>query len=93
MPGGATPGDFHQNGIRVTNEHDDRSPMAQAMEWTSQVTTIAVEMALPGLGGYWLDRRLGTRMVFLMLGVALGFAMGMWHLMKLAKAASGRNKR
>jgi hypothetical protein len=79
--------------IHVTNEHDDRSPMAQAMEWTSQVTTIAVEMALPGLGGHWLDRRLGTGMVFLLVGVALGFAMGMWHLLKLTQGASERKTR
>jgi hypothetical protein len=79
--------------IHVTNEHDDRSPMAQAMEWTSHVTTIAIEMALPGLGGHWLDRRLGTGMMFLLVGVALGFAMGMWHLLKLTQGPSkGKTK-
>lgn len=74
--------------IHVTNEHDDRSPLAQAMEWTSQVTTIAMEMALPGLGGHWLDRRLGTGMVFLLVGVVFGFALGMWHLLRLTRALS-----
>lgn len=70
------------------NGQDDRSSMARAMEWTSHVTTIAAEMALPGLGGHWIDQRLGTKMVFLLLGVAFGFAIGMWHLLKLARASS-----
>ncbi|MBN2024245.1 MAG: AtpZ/AtpI family protein [Pirellulales bacterium] len=56
------------------------------------MTTISAEMALPGLGGYWLDRQLGTSMVFLILGVLLGLAAGMWHLLRLAsEIPSGRN--
>ncbi|MBN1910796.1 MAG: AtpZ/AtpI family protein [Pirellulales bacterium] len=60
--------------------------MAQAMGWVSQVTTIGLEMALPALAGHWLDQRLGTKLVFLLLGTVLGFATGMWHLLKLADA-------
>ena len=62
---------------------DDRSSLAQAMEWTSRITTIAMEMVVPGLLGYWLDQRLGTRGVLLIVGVALGFATGLWHLIRL----------
>ena len=62
--------------------------MARAAGWTSEVTTIALEMVLPGLGGYWLDHRLGTKMVFLLLGVIFGFSLGLWHLLKLARALS-----
>jgi len=62
--------------------------MAMAMAWTSRVTTIAMEMVLPALLGIWADRRLGTGMLFLLLGVVFGFALGMWSLLKLAKIPS-----
>jgi len=41
------------------------------------VTTISLEMVLPGLIGYWIDLRLGTKLLFLVPGVILGFAIGM----------------
>jgi ATP synthase protein I len=68
----------------VTHPPEDRSPLALAMEWTSRLTTISLEMVLPGLLGYWVDQKLGTRVVFLLLGVIAGFSVGMWHLVKLA---------
>jgi ATP synthase protein I len=58
------------------------------MEWTSRLTGIALEMALPGLGGYGLDRWLGTEPVLLIVGVFLGFGIGMWQLLLLAKTGS-----
>jgi hypothetical protein len=67
------------------HSEDDRSPWGLAMEWSSRVTNIALEMALPSLGGYWLDRWLGTLPIFLILGAVVGFAVGMLHLMQLAK--------
>ena len=54
------------------------------MQWAARVTTIALEMALPGLGGFWLDQKLGTRFVFVIIGVVLGFGSGMLHLVRLA---------
>lgn len=73
----------------VKDPPDDRSPLAVAMEWTSRVTAISLEMALPALVGYWADRQLGTGMVLLVLGAILGFGMGMWHLVKLSRSMSG----
>jgi F0F1-type ATP synthase assembly protein I len=67
----------------VNNLPDDRSPLARAMHWTSLVTTISLEMVLPAVAGRWIDGRLGTGIVFLVLGAILGFATGMWHLLKL----------
>jgi F0F1-type ATP synthase assembly protein I len=38
---------------------------------------------LAGLGGgYWLDGRLGTRPVFLLLGGALGLGAALYHFFK-----------
>jgi ATP synthase protein I len=74
----------------VKDEPDDRAAFAQAAEWTSLVTTVAAEMSLPALGGYWLDRWLGTKAVFLVLGAVFGLVMGLWHLLKMAGTASKR---
>ena len=41
---------------------------------------------MPGALGYWLDQWLGTKAVFLVLGVVLGFATGMWQLVNLSAA-------
>jgi len=58
--------------------------MVRGMEWAARVTAISLEMVLPGLLGFWLDRTLGTVMVFLVLGVILGMTVGMMHLVRLA---------
>jgi len=75
-------------GVSVNDPSDDRSPMAVAMVWSSRITTIAMEMVLPALLGIWADRRLGTGILFLLLGVVFGFILGMWSLLKLAKTPS-----
>lgn len=43
--------------------------------------TFALAVALFTLGGWWLDRKLGTRAVFLVLGFLVGAAGGMLHLL------------
>ena len=51
------------------------------------MTSIALEMVLPGVIGLWIDRQLGTVMVFLLLGMILGVTLGMIHLIRLATKA------
>jgi hypothetical protein len=63
--------------------------MAVAYGWAWRVMTIALEMALPGVVGYWLDQRLGTRFVLMLLGFAGGMTLAFWQLMKIASAQSG----
>ena len=67
----------------------DFSWMAEGMNWVSKITTVALEMVLPGLAGLWLDNQLGTRF-FTLLGFALGVPLGMWHLIAMTK--SNRNE-
>lgn len=69
----------------VNNIPDGRSPIAVAFHWASQVTTISVEMALPMLLGVWVDQNLGTKVVFALIGVALGLWLGIWSLLRIAK--------
>ena len=71
----------------VTKRDDDRrafeSAFASAIVWTSRVTTISLEMVVPTLIGYWLDQRLGTRVLFLTLGAILGFVTALRSLLRL----------
>ncbi len=50
-------------------------------------TTLAVTV-LAGVGaGYWLDERLATRPVFLLLGGCLGVGAGLYNFVKSASSA------
>ena len=57
-----------------------RPPMAIAIEWVGRITTVALEMILPGILGGWLDDRWGTKFLAL-LGFAIGLPLGMAHLL------------
>jgi F0F1-type ATP synthase assembly protein I len=74
------------NDQRPATEHaDDRSPVALALEWTSRTTTISLELVVPILIGYWLDQRLRSLPLFLILGLILGFATATLSLLRLTK--------
>lgn len=77
----------------MPDPHDDRSPVAVAATWVSIVTTIVTEMAAPPLLGFWVDRNLGTRAVFMSLGAIGGLALGMTTLIRLARAEHERRGR
>lgn len=64
---------------------DDRSAQSIAFGWASRVMTISLEMVVPGLLGYWLDQRLGTKVVFLLLGFALGSVLAALALAKIVR--------
>jgi len=57
--------------------------MAQAMAWSSRITTIALEMVLPAVFGHWLDEWLGTWVVFVALGAIVGMTLGLMHLIQM----------
>ena len=64
---------------------DDRSPLASGLEWSSRITTVALEMVIPALLGYWLDQRLGTLPLFIVLGSVFGFVAGLLSLLRLTR--------
>ncbi len=68
---------------------DDRSPMAIAFQWSATIMTISAEMVVPGLLGYWLDQRLGTGVLFLLVGFAVGGTLATLALMRIAKKRTG----
>ena len=63
--------------------------MAIAFEWSATIMTISLEMVVPGLAGYWLDQKLGTQVLFLFIGFALGGTMAALALMRIANKRSG----
>lgn len=64
---------------------DTRSPMAKALDLVSQLTTISLMAVLPAVGGYFIDNFLNTKIVFILIGLAIGLTAGGFQLMKLVK--------
>ena len=64
--------------------------MVVAMRWVHQITSIALEMAIPPLVGHWLDERWGTEPWLVIVGALLGFAAAMVQLLALAKQSGRR---
>jgi len=74
--------------VTVPDSPDDRVPMARAIALASSVTTVALEMAVPALLGYWIDKYLGVSPLFIAAGAALGLFAGIRSLMILGRPRS-----
>lgn len=75
---------------RVTIPSDDRTAAAKAYQWATRIIVVSLEMVLPGLAGYWIDTRLHTVCVFLVIGLALGCVASVTHLIRLTKSDSNQ---
>jgi len=65
--------------------------MAVALEWVSRITTVALEMVLPGVLGIWIDGKTGIPLVFTLLGFGLGGSLAMWHLLSMTRLPDKKN--
>jgi F0F1-type ATP synthase assembly protein I len=63
--------------------------MARASEWATRIMTISMEMVLPGLAGYWIDQKLHTVALFMLIGFALGCTAAVVQLMRLVRSDNG----
>lgn len=70
-----------------------QSPFVEAHRWVSRLTTVSLEMALPAFLGHWLDEKWGTSPWLTALGALLGFAVGMTHLLRMAKEAELKKRK
>jgi hypothetical protein len=86
-PAASLRGPFHTSPV-VADSPENRSPLAVAAEWASRIMTVSLEMVLPGVIGVWLDGRLGTKLVFALLGFGGGMVLGVWHLLQMLKPRS-----
>jgi Putative F0F1-ATPase subunit Ca2+/Mg2+ transporter len=75
----------------VTTPSDDRSQTAKAYQWASRIMVVSLEMVLPGLAGNWVDTRLGTKILFTLLGFAAGSTAAVMHLIRMTRADENRN--
>lgn len=67
---------------------DYRAMIVRGQRLASRCVSIAIGMLTPGFLGYWLDTRLGTEPLLLLIGFAAGFAYGLWRLTLLGKAST-----
>lgn len=69
---------------RVSGEpgRDWQRALREAAPYLGLGTTLAVTVLAGIGGGYWLDGRLGTRPVFLLLGGTLGVGAALYHFFK-----------
>ena len=58
------------------------SPIGEAMVWVSRIISIGLGMFLPGVGGNWLDARLGTTFLG-PLGFTAGLGLSILALVRL----------
>jgi uncharacterized protein YqgC (DUF456 family) len=73
----------------VNAPNDDRNEIAAAVQWVSQITTVALEIVLPVVVGRWLDQRWGTSYLTL-IGALIGPPLGFWHLLALTGVVGDR---
>ena len=74
----------------VTIPSDDRSPIAKAYHWATRIMLVSLEMVLPAIAGYWLDVWLGTKVLFVLVGLALGCTAATVHLVQLTRSEKNR---
>ena len=65
-----------------------RSPLSVGIGLASKISTLGFEFALPPLLGHFIDRRLGSAPAGILVGMVLGFTMGIAHILRFARDAS-----
>jgi hypothetical protein len=58
--------------------------VSAALEWSSRIIAVSLEMVLPGLAGWWLDGKTGTGW-FAGIGFAIGLVVGVIHLIAMTR--------
>ena len=51
--------------------------------------TVSLEMVIPGLLGHLVDRWLGSKVVFTLIGFSVGLTAGMVHLLRMTRETPG----
>lgn len=59
-------------------------PVGAAMEWVARIVAAGLIMVLPGLGGNWVDQKIGTHFVAL-IGFAFGIALSLFYLLTITR--------
>jgi ATP synthase protein I len=70
------------------NGSDQRSPLSIGIGWASRITVLGFEFSLPPIAGYFVDRWLGSNPVGTLVGMVVGFLVGMMHILRIARDSS-----
>lgn len=70
---------------------DDRSLMAKSLSKVSEIIAICLMMIVPGLIGYVVDQKFGTKIVFTLLGLIFGMTGAVFQLMRLVASTEESN--
>jgi F0F1-type ATP synthase assembly protein I len=68
---------------------EPRSAFSIGVEWSARVMTLGLELALPAVGGYLVDRWLRTSPWATLAGAIVGFAALMIHLVRINREGTG----
>lgn len=71
---------------------DDRSVLAKAYDWAWRIMAVSLVMVLPGIAGYWIDIKLRTVCLFLVVGLGLGSFAALRMLMRIVQQSDPRNR-
>ena len=53
---------------------------------------MSLEMVLPGLAGHWLDQRLGTVVLLMLVGFAMGGTAAVVHLLHMVRSENRKSQ-
>jgi F0F1-type ATP synthase assembly protein I len=70
---------------RTPDPDDGRSASARGMVWASRISSLGLELALPILGGFWLDRQWGTKPWFFLVGALIGISVFGLNVARLSR--------
>ena len=65
------------------DDRDGRSPISRGYVLADRVFSIAIQMAVPPVLGWWVDGKLNTSPWLLVLGTVFGFVASLYQLIKL----------
>ena len=71
----------------------DESALSDGVRWATRVSTIGLEFAIPPSIGVFLDKRWRTTPTLTIVGAALGFAVGMLHVLRIAREESAKGRK
>ena len=73
----------------MTRPDESRSKLAVGMDWATRATSIGLEFVIPALLGAYLDQKIGSSPLCVLIGAFLGFGIGMVHILKIAREGTG----
>ena len=86
-------GNFVTIGLRQVIVGPGRSPIATAYQWATRIIVVALEMVLPGMAGLWVDKQIGTVVLFMLIGFGFGCTGAVIHLIQMTRADAVRKSK